>query len=76
MSKIIEQLKQQREKAKDTFIENSFIKRNCNIDAPCPDTDADLDTIAELNQAIGILEKSTMEKEQPNQNKEDDTRNI
>tara|TARA_R110002073_G_scaffold305071_1_gene473870 strand:- start:69 stop:299 length:231 start_codon:yes stop_codon:yes gene_type:complete len=76
MSKIIEQLKQQREKAKDTFIENSFIKRNCNIDAPCPDTDADLDTIAELNQAIGILEKSTMEKEQPNQNKEDATRNI
>lgn len=36
MRKIIEQLKQQREKAKDTFIENSFIKRNCNIDAPCP----------------------------------------
>ena len=71
MSKIIEQLKQQREKAKDTFIENSFIKRNCNIDAPCPDTDADLDTIAELNQAIGILEKSTMEKEQPNQNKDE-----
>jgi len=65
MRKIIEQLKQQREKAKDTFIENSFIERDCDIDAPCPNTDADLDTIAELNQAIGILENSTMEKTQP-----------
>ena len=63
MRRIIEQLKEQREKAKDTFIENSFIKRNCNIDAPCPDTDADLDTIAELNQAISILENATMVKE-------------
>ena len=47
------------------FIENSFIKRNCKIDAPCPDTNADLDAIAELNQAISILENATMEKEQP-----------
>ena len=62
MRKIIEQLKEQREKAKDTFIENSFIKRNCKIDAPCPDTD--LDAIAELNQAISILENATMAKEQ------------
>jgi len=64
MRRIIEQLKEQREKAKDTFIENSFIKRNCKIDAPCPDTDADLDAIAELNQAISILENATMAKEQ------------
>lgn len=65
MRRIIEQLKEQREKAKDIFIENSFIKRNCKIDEPCPDTDLDLDTIAELNQAISILENATMVKEQP-----------
>jgi tRNA splicing ligase len=65
MRRIIKQLKEQREKAKDTFIENSFIKRNCKIDAPCPDTNADLDAIAELNQAISILENATMAKEQP-----------
>ena len=65
MERIIQQLKEQREKAKDTFIENSFIKRNCKIDAPCPDTDADLDAISELNQAISILENATMAKEQP-----------
>lgn len=65
MRRIIEQLKEQREKAKDTFIKNSFIKRNCKIDAPCPDTNADLDAIAELNQAISILENATMAKEQP-----------
>ena len=56
MRRIIEQLKEQREKAEQTFIKNSFIKRNCRIDAPCPDTDADLDAIGELNQAISILE--------------------
>ena len=56
MRRIIEQLKEQRVKAEQTFIKNSFIKRNCKIDAPCPDTDADLDTIAELNKAISILE--------------------
>ena len=56
MRRIIEQLKEQREKAEKTFIKNSFIKRNCRIDAPCPDTDADLDRIAELNEAINILE--------------------
>ena len=64
MERIIQQLKEQREKAKDTFIENSFIKRTCKIDAPCPDTDADLDAISELNQAISILENATMAKEQ------------
>ena len=58
MKRIIEQLKEQREKAKETFIENSFIKRNCKIDAPCPDTNADLDVIEELNQAISILENA------------------
>ena len=62
MERIIQQLKEQREKAEKTFIKNSFIKRNCKIDAPCPDTDADLDAIAELNQAISVLENSMTEK--------------
>jgi len=65
MRRIIEQLKEQREKAKDRFIENSFIKRNCKINAPCPDTNSDLDAIAELNQAISVLENATMVEEQP-----------
>ena len=56
MRKIIEQLKEQREKAKDTFIKNSFIKRNCQPDSPCPDTDSYLNDIGELNKAISILE--------------------
>jgi tRNA splicing ligase len=64
MRGIIEQLKEQRVKAERRFIENSFIKRNCKIDEPCPDTDADLDTIAELNEAISILENATINKEQ------------
>ena len=59
MRKIIEQLKEQREKAKDTFIENCFIKRNCKSDAPCPDTDSYLDDIGELNEAISILENKS-----------------
>ena len=63
MRRIIEQLKEQREKAEKTFIKNSFIKRNCKIDAPCPDTDADLDRIAELNEAISILENYGAAKE-------------
>jgi hypothetical protein len=63
MERIIQQLKEQREKAKETFIKNSFIKRNCKIDAPCPDTDSDLDAIGELNQAISILENYGAAKE-------------
>jgi len=63
MRRIIEQLKEQRVKAEQTFIKNSFIKRNCKIDAPCPDTDADLDAIGELNEAISILENYGATKE-------------
>ena len=62
MNRIINHLKELREKSKDTFIENSFIKRNCKIDEPCPDTDADLDDIAEINEAIRILENAVMAK--------------
>jgi hypothetical protein len=60
MKRIIEQLKEQLEKAKDTFIEHSLIKRNCKPNSPCPDTDSLLDEIIELNQAIITLENSTM----------------
>lgn len=63
MEQIIKQLKEQRKNAEKTFIKNSFIKRNCKIDAPCPDVDADLDAIGELNQAIGILENYVASKE-------------
>ena len=63
MERIIQQLKEQRVKAEQTFIKNSFIKRNCKIDAPCPDVDADLDAIGELNQAISILENYGAAKE-------------
>ena len=63
MRRIIEQLKEQREKAERTFIDNSLIKRDCKINEPCPDTDADLDRIAELNDAISILENYGAAKE-------------
>lgn len=63
MEKIIQQLKEQRKKAEKTFIKNSFIKRNCKIDAPCPNLDDDLDAIGELNQAISILENYGAAKE-------------
>ena len=51
------------EKAEQTFIKNSFIKRNRKLDAPCPDVDVDLYTISELNQAISILENYDAAKE-------------
>ena len=63
MKNIIEQLKEQREKAERTFIENSLTKKNCKNDEPWPDTNADLDDIAELNEAISVLENSMVEKE-------------
>jgi tRNA A-37 threonylcarbamoyl transferase component Bud32 len=63
MNRIIQQLKEQRIKAEQTFIKNSFIKRSCKINTPCPDTDADLDVIGELNQAISILENYRAAKE-------------
>ena len=63
MKNIIRHLKEQREKAERTFIENSLIKRNCKNDEPCPDTNANLDDISELNEAISVLENSMAEKE-------------
>jgi hypothetical protein len=63
MKRIIEQLKEQRVKAEQTFIKNSFIKRSCKSNSPYPDPDEDLDAIAELNQAISILENYGATKE-------------
>jgi len=56
MERIIEQLKEQREKAKETFIKNCLIRRASPPDSPVPDTDSYLDEIYNLNQAISILQ--------------------
>jgi hypothetical protein len=56
MERIIEQLKEQREKVKETFIKNCLIRRASPPDSPVPDTDSYLDEIYNLNQAISILE--------------------
>ena len=58
MERIIRTLKEMREKAERSFIDNSLIVRNTRGDRPIPDTEYDLEMIAELNQAISILENS------------------
>jgi hypothetical protein len=60
MNKIIEQLKQQRERAEHKFVEMSVIKRYSKEDEPCPDTESYLDEIIALNKAIAVLEESIM----------------
>ena len=73
MERTIRTLKEMREKSKINFIDNSLIVMNTKeIDRPIPDTQSDLEMIAELNQAISILENAAMAKTQPNQNKEDE----
>jgi hypothetical protein len=62
MRRVIEQLKEQREKAEKTFIEMSLIKRASDMYSSIPDTDSYLDEIYELNQAISILENESMYK--------------
>lgn len=62
MERIIEQLKEQREKAEKSFIENSIIVHRARLDSPVPDAKADLEMIIELNQAISVLENSMYEK--------------
>lgn len=63
MERIIRTLKEMREKTERSFIDNSLIKRNARLDSPVPDTEADLEMIEELNQAISILENSMAAKE-------------
>ena len=64
MERTIRTLKEMRQKAERSFIDNSLIVRNTRGDRPIPDVNADLKMIAELNQAISILENATMTKEQ------------
>ena len=59
MKQIIEQLKQQRERAEHKFIEMSVIKRYSK-EGKCPDTDSYLDEIIALNKAIAVLEDYIM----------------
>ena len=63
MERTIRTLKEMREKAERSFIDNSLIVRNTRGDRPIPDTEADLEMIKELNQAISILENSMAAKE-------------
>jgi hypothetical protein len=65
MEKTIRTLKEMRSKSERNFIDNSLIVMNTKgIDKPVPDTKSDLEMIAELNQAISILENAKMAKEQ------------
>jgi hypothetical protein len=65
MERTIKTLKEMREKSERNFIDNSLIVMNTRgIDRPIPDTQYDLEMIAELNQAISILENATMAKTQ------------
>ena len=56
MERTIRALKEIREEAERSFIDNSLIVKNEKRDRPIPDTSADLEMIAELNAAISILE--------------------
>lgn len=61
MNRIIEMLKEMKGKEEARFIENSLIKRASPIDSPLPDTNADLERIVELNEAISVLENHLMQ---------------
>jgi hypothetical protein len=62
MERTIRTLKEMREKAEKSFIENSIIVHRARLDSPVPDAKADLEMILELNQAISILENFLMAK--------------
>ena len=62
MNRIIQQLKDQLEGAKDEFIEDCLIVKNTIGDRPIPNTEATLDYIEELTIAISILENEMMYK--------------
>ena len=62
MEKIIRTLKEMLEKEERQFIEYSLIVRASPIDSPIPDTQASLNNIADLNEAISILECHAMQK--------------
>lgn len=60
MERTIRTLKEMREKAERSFIENSIIVHRAKLDSPIPDTKSDLEMIIELNQVISVLENSIM----------------
>ena len=62
MERIIRTLKEMLEKEERQFIENSLIVRASPIDSPIPDTLASLNNIADLNEAISVLENHVMQK--------------
>lgn len=62
MERTIRTLKEMRDKAERTFIENSLIRRSSLIDSPVPNTEDNLDAVAELNEAISVLENHWMQK--------------
>jgi hypothetical protein len=62
MERTIRTLKEMRENAEKSFIENSIIVHRARLDSPVPDVKSDLEMIIELNQAISILENSLMAK--------------
>ncbi len=63
MRRIIEQLKRQREEAKDKFVDNSLIN-SMSTGPNGINTNHDLDVIRELNNAISCLENATATKEE------------
>ena len=62
MERTIRTLREMREKAERAFIDNSLIKRSSLINSPVPDTEADLEAIAELSECINVLENHCMQK--------------
>jgi hypothetical protein len=55
-------LEEMKVKEEQNFITHSLIKRASIIDSPVPDVDADLERIAELNEAISVLNNHSMQK--------------
>lgn len=69
MERTIRTLEEMRDKAERSFIDDSLIRRRSLIDSPVPDTEvpdteAYLDAIAELNEAISVLENHSMQKQE------------
>jgi hypothetical protein len=62
MERTIRTLKEMKEKAEKSFIENSIFVHGARLYSPVPDAKKDLEMIIELNQAISILENSLMDK--------------
>ena len=59
MRNIVRMLEDMKHEAERNFIKNSLIIR-ASVTEDVPDVDADLERIAELNEAIKILENAVM----------------